>query len=110
METSFWRDVWTRTLSALIALGVVYVVAALAGEVTKRPGQVAATVASLLLGAIIAINYARGALIGSYFWRLFKVWPKDTTTTERRAKRIYNMLVWQEIALISAVVLAVGLS
>jgi hypothetical protein len=93
-EPTLWRDIYTRTVSGLVTVFVVYVVAAISGVVSRQPLLyiIAVVFAGSLIYFIVAVIQAVG------IWRdvrpLFVRWNDDESPTAVRAKRVYNRLIW----------------
>jgi hypothetical protein len=76
-QESFWRDVGTRTLSAVFAAGLVYVIAVILGYV-RRPGVwqiIAAGSGGLAVVLIAIIVFRRSLFLGRHGLRGYSSRP-----------------------------------
>lgn len=93
VDPLFWRDIYTRTLSALTATLVGYIVVVISGNVTAQPLLV---VVWLVLGVstlVLLRNVAIAFPVGRQVLKLLRHWNESQDDKEIRARRIYVPLI-----------------
>jgi hypothetical protein len=92
-EASLWREIYARTVSALIAAFVIYLVAALAGVVDKKPAIVV-SIAVLALGGLLLLFSLKPAIVHrAKVGQLFHTWNEDPHPDWVLARRVYGRIV-----------------
>jgi hypothetical protein len=106
----FYRDIYAHTVATTVVAFLVYVGAALAGLVTRKPLLVISAVALAASLVWLVVTIAKVAPIWRHVRPLFRVWNDDTSPEALRAKELYGSLYWSFLAtLFSAGFLAAAL-
>jgi len=101
-EPSLWREIYTRTASALIAAFVIYRIAAFSGLVSRRPQiGIFGTLFGLSLLWLITLSF-KIQPVQKELWPLFKTWNTSTEPKHVRAKELYNPLVFAILAVLAS--------
>lgn len=96
-QPSFWREVYTRSVSTLVAAFVAYLIAVISGQVTIRPLLVVLWAAFGLSCSWFLWNVVVTVPMWRYVRPLFVRWSNDPAPERVRARRIYASLAWSSV-------------
>jgi hypothetical protein len=93
-QESLWREIYTRTVSALTAAFVIYLVAVFVAGVNRQPALVVTGLLWLLGISLLVFSIPAAVKNRKRVAPLFHTWNFDPAEEMALARRIYNRLIF----------------